>query len=70
LRKYLGFRHFSRHAYAFDLEWQLMKDLVARIQEVEERTLDEIKSFISKIKEGNESIKLPRKRLTKGCLLF
>lgn len=50
LRKYLGFRHFSRHAYAFDLEWQLMQDLVKRIEDVKERTLDEIKSFILKIK--------------------
>jgi hypothetical protein len=50
LEEYLGFRHFSRHAYAFDLEWQLMKDLVERIGDVKERTLDEIKSFILKIK--------------------
>jgi hypothetical protein len=50
LEEYLGFRHFSRHAYAFDLEWQLMKDLVRRIEDVKERTLDEINSFISKIK--------------------
>jgi hypothetical protein len=39
LEDYLGFRHFSRHAYAFDLEWQLMKDLVKRIEDVKERTL-------------------------------
>ncbi len=50
LRKYLGFRHVSRHAYAFDLEWELMRDLVKRIEDVKERTLAEIKSFISKIK--------------------
>ncbi len=50
LRKYLGFRHFSRHAYAFDLEWQLMKDLVERLEDVKERTLYEIKLFISRIK--------------------
>lgn len=54
LEEYLGFRHFSRHAYAFDLEWQLMKDLVNRIEDVKERTLDEIKSFISQIKERGE----------------
>jgi hypothetical protein len=54
LEEYLGFRHFSRHAYAFDLEWQLMKDLVKRIEDVKKRTLDEIKLFISKIKQNNE----------------
>lgn len=50
LEEYLGFRHFSRHAYAFDLEWELMKELVERVEDVKERTLDEIKSFISKIR--------------------
>ena len=50
LEEYLGFRHFSRHAYAFDLEWQLMKELVERIEDVKERALGEIKSFISKIR--------------------
>jgi len=49
LQEYLGFRHFSRHAYAFDLKWQLMKDLVKRIEDVKERTLAEINSFISEI---------------------
>jgi hypothetical protein len=33
------------------LEWQLMKDLVKRIENVKKRTLDEINSFISKIKQ-------------------
>jgi hypothetical protein len=50
LEEYLGFRHFSRHAYAFDLDWQLMKDLVRRIEDVKEKTMGEIKSFILKIK--------------------
>ena len=54
LKKYLGFRHFSRHAYAFDLEWQLLKDLVKRIEDVKERTLGEIKSFISRIRQNSE----------------
>jgi uncharacterized protein YutE (UPF0331/DUF86 family) len=48
LKKYLGFRHFSRHAYAFDLEWQLMKELVERIDDVSKRALDEIRFFMSK----------------------
>jgi hypothetical protein len=50
LKVYLGFRHFSRHAYAFDLDWNLMKDLVLRSDEVKENVLGEIKSFIEKIK--------------------
>lgn len=47
LKEYLGFRHFSRHAYAFDLNWKLMKDLVERIDEVKKRVINEIKSFIN-----------------------
>jgi len=54
LEEYLGFRHFSRHAYAFDLEWQLMKDLVKRIEDIKQTTLSEIKSFVSKIKQRSE----------------
>jgi len=46
LKMYLGFRHFSRHAYAFDLDWNLMKDLVFRADDVREKVLGEIKSFV------------------------
>ena len=54
LKKYLGFRHFSRHAYAFDLEWELMKDLVERINDVAEKTMDEIKLFMVKANKANK----------------
>jgi len=50
LEEYLGFRHFSRHAYAFDLDWKLMEDLVKRLDEVKEKALSEIKLFITKIR--------------------
>ncbi len=49
LEEYLGFRHFSRHAYAFDLDWELMKDLVERLPAVKQRVLGEIRSFITKL---------------------
>lgn len=49
LKEYLGFRHFSRHAYAFDLEWELMKDLIERINLIKEIVLGEIKLFIEKL---------------------
>lgn len=48
LKEYLGFRHFSRHTYAFDLDWFLMKDLVIRAEDVKNRALGEIKSFLEK----------------------
>lgn len=51
LKVYLGFRHFSRHAYAFDLDWNLMKDLVLRADDVRKKVLGEMKSFIEKRKK-------------------
>lgn len=48
LKEYLGFRHFSRHAYAFDLKWDLMKDLVLRLYEIKKRVICEIKLFIER----------------------
>lgn len=50
MEEYLGFRHFSRHAYAFDLDWMLMKDLVKRLDNVKERALNEVRSFITKLR--------------------
>ncbi|MBD3253621.1 MAG: hypothetical protein GF383_00930 [Candidatus Lokiarchaeota archaeon] len=51
LKEYLGFRHFSRNAYSFDINWDLMKDLIFRIEEVKNNTLEELKTFINNINE-------------------
>lgn len=51
LEPYLGFRHFTRHAYAFDLEWELMKDLVTDAPACKQNTLEDIRGFIDKIKK-------------------
>jgi len=51
LKEYLGFRHFSRHAYAFDLDWNLMKDLILRLTEIKTKVLNEIRTFTKKISE-------------------
>lgn len=48
LEEYLGFRHFSRHAYAFELEWELMKELVEKLNDVKDRVISEIRLFITK----------------------
>lgn len=50
LKEYLGFRHFSRYAYSFDLNWELMKDLIYRIEEIKSNTINELKLFIEKLK--------------------
>lgn len=49
LKEYLGFRHFSRNAYSFDINWDLMKDLVIRIEGVKSKTLEELKRFIENV---------------------
>ena len=51
LKEYLGFRHFSRHAYSFDLNWDLMKDLIYNIEEIKDITVKEIRLFIEEIIE-------------------
>jgi len=51
LEEYLGFRHFSRHAYAFDLNWKLMKELVLRLSQIKEKVCGEIKLFILNFKK-------------------
>ncbi len=49
LKEYLGFRHFSRHAYSFDLNWDLMKDLIYGIEEIKINTISELMLFIEDI---------------------
>ena len=44
LLDYLGFRHFFRHAYSFDLDWQKMSPLVLNLEKTLrdlEKALDE-----------------------------
>jgi hypothetical protein len=45
LEEYLKFRHFIRHAYGFQLEWQVMEDLVKRIENVWNNVKEDINGF-------------------------
>lgn len=47
---YLGFRHFFRHAYAFQLKWTEMKKLVDEIDDVYNQFKNEIQEFKQRIK--------------------
>lgn len=49
LREYATFRHFYRHAYSFQLNWEKMKPLVDNINSVWEETKNTMLSFL---KEG------------------
>ena len=51
LKEYLGFRHFTRHAYALDINWELMKDLILNINKMKENIITELKLFIESLKK-------------------
>jgi len=43
---YLGFRHFFRHAYAFQFKWEKLKELVMDLPGVYSQFKQEINQFI------------------------
>ncbi len=47
LRYYLDFRHMFRHAYATELKWRKMSDLVLHCEETLDRLEKELKAFFS-----------------------
>jgi hypothetical protein len=46
LRAYLDFRHVFRQAYAMDLRWEKMKDLVAGCESALARFDSEMEAFV------------------------
>lgn len=61
LRRYLSFRHFFRHSYSFDLEWEELEKLVNPIHEIWKRFKTEILSFLSRIERQREKSGMSRK---------
>lgn len=53
LNLYLGFRHFFRHVYAFQFNWDKMKDLIFEINDVYNQFKEEINIFIKKLENKN-----------------
>lgn len=47
LREYATFRHFYRHAYSFQLNWEKMKPLVENISSVWKETKNTMLSFLN-----------------------
>lgn len=47
LREYATFRHFYRHAYSFQLNWEKMKPLVENINSIWEETKNRLYIFIN-----------------------
>jgi hypothetical protein len=46
LDEYLKFRHFIRHAYGFQLEWERMEDLANEIDDIWIKVKEDISTFI------------------------
>lgn len=47
LREYAIFRHFYRHAYSFQLNWEKMESLVDNVHEVWKEIKDSLEKFIN-----------------------
>jgi uncharacterized protein YutE (UPF0331/DUF86 family) len=47
LTQYLTFRHFFRHAYGFQMDWDKMKHLISGINPVWESVQKDIEKFIA-----------------------
>lgn len=45
LEPYLGFRHFFRHSYTFELDWEKLRPLVERVEEVFEGFKGDVEAF-------------------------
>jgi hypothetical protein len=46
LEEYLKFRHFVRHSYGFQLDWERMEDLVMEINTVWDKVKSDINAFV------------------------
>jgi hypothetical protein len=46
LNEYLKFRHFIRHAYGFQLEWERMEDLAKELDSIWIKVKEDITTFI------------------------
>ena len=52
LGPYLGFRHFFRHSYTFELDWMKVKPLVEEAESVLQRFRRDIESFFAAVSES------------------
>ncbi len=52
LTDYLAFRHFFRHSYPMQLNWDLLKPLVKRFMSVWKRFEEQITNFLSNLDTG------------------
>jgi len=51
LLSYLGFRHFFRHSYTFEIDWEKVKPLAVNARAVLETIKDDLKEFLDTLEE-------------------
>jgi hypothetical protein len=52
LEPYLGFRHFFRHSYTFEIDWQKLKPLVENVEVVLRGFRADLEDLFSKLTPG------------------
>ena len=52
IEPYLGFRHFFRHSYTFEIDWQKLKPLVENIETALREFRTDLEDFLSKPSQG------------------
>lgn len=54
LESYLGFRHFFRHSYTFDIAWEKLKPLVENVDAVLKAVRNDLRDFFHTLSEGRK----------------
>lgn len=52
LLPYLGFRHFFRHSYTFEIDWEKLRPLAINVRSVLEDFKEELEEFFNKCRLG------------------
>ena len=47
LEPYLGFRHFFRHSYTFEIDWEKLRPLVGRVEGVFKEFKEDVGAFLA-----------------------
>lgn len=51
---YMGFRHFYRHSYSFQLEWEELAKLILPMQDLWKKIKNELQTFLDSLRLKNE----------------
>jgi hypothetical protein len=54
LREYLAFRHFFRHSYSFDIQWDRCRSLALDMRQIWVSIKSEIEDFMTRLTENKE----------------